>query len=97
MSDFDLNLGAIEEDMEESDDETERRVVLGVLDGETPDGEWIDVVGEGDVLVLSIEGCLDDLAAGFAGEIDDAGGSLVHFRDFLVVTPPGVTVDTDRL
>jgi len=25
------------------------------------------------------------------------GGELMHFRGFLVVTPPGVTIDTDRL
>jgi len=94
MSDFGLDLGAIEEEMDPAED---RRVVLGVLDGETPGEEWIDLVGHGHVLVLSIEGNLEDLASGFAGEIDDAEGSLVHFRDFLVVTPPDVSIDTDRL
>lgn len=94
MSDFGLDLGAIEDEMEPAEG---RGVVLGVLDGETPGEEWIDLVGRGNVLVLSIEGDLNDLAAGFAGEIDDAGGSLVHFRDFLVVAPPNVSVDTDRL
>jgi hypothetical protein len=94
MSDFGLDLGAIEEEMDSAGD---GRVVLGILDGETPGEEWIDVVGRGDVLVLSIEGNLEELAGEFAGEIDEAGGSLVHFRDFLVVTPPNVSVDTDRL
>jgi hypothetical protein len=94
MSDFGLDLGAIEEEMDSAED---GRVVLGILDGETPGEEWIDVVGRGDVLVLSIEGNLEELAGEFAGEIDEAGGSLVHFRDFLVVTPPNVSVDTDRL
>lgn len=94
MSDFGLDLGAIEEEMDSAGD---GRVVLGILNGETPGEEWIDLVGRGNVLVLSIEGNLDELAGEFAGEIDDAGGSLVHFRDFLLVTPPNVSVDTDRL
>lgn len=94
MPDFGLDLGAIEEEMDPADD---RRIVLGILDGETPGEEWIDLVGRGHVLVLSIEGNLGDLAVEFAGEIDDAGGSLVHFREFLVVTPPDVSIDTDRL
>lgn len=51
----------------------------------------------GDVLVLAVEGTLTDLAADFAPEVREAGGSVVHFRDFLVVTPPDVAVDTDRL
>jgi len=97
MSDFDLDLGAIEEDMEEEGDGNGGRIVLGVLDGDTPPQEWIDLVSAGNALVLSIEGRLDDLAGGFAPEIDEAGGSLVHFRDFLIVTPPAVTVDTGRL
>jgi hypothetical protein len=97
MAEFDLDLGAIEEDMEDDENGSVGRVVLGILDGDTPPQEWIDVVGGGNVLVLSIEGHLDDLAADFAPEIDEAGGALVRFRDFLIVTPPGVTVDTDRL
>lgn len=95
MSEFDLDLGAIEEDLDEED--AHRRIVLGRLDGTTPDEEWIDVVSQGDVLVLAIEGDMNDLAAGFARDIHDAGGSLVHFREFLIVAPPTVTVDTDRL
>ena len=97
MADFDLDLGAIEKDMVDEENGKDRQVVLGMLDGETPPEEWIEVVGGGNVLVLSIEGRLDDLAAEFAPEIDDAGGSLVHFRDFLIVAPPAVSIDTDRL
>jgi hypothetical protein len=97
MADFDLDLGAIEKDMVDEENGKDRRVVLGMLDGETPSEEWIEVVGGGNVLVLSIEGRLDDLAAEFAPEIDEAGGSLVHFRDFLIVAPPTVSIDTDRL
>lgn len=95
MSGFDLDLGSIEH--EELDSEDGRRVVLGVLDGSTPGEEWTEEVGRGNVLVLNVEGDLNDLASTFAREIRDAGGSLMHFRGFLVVTPPGVAVDTDRL
>lgn len=94
MSDFDLDLGAIEENLEDIE---ERRVVLGTLDGETPGQEWIEIVAEGDVLVLAIEGDMNELAADFARDIYEAGGSLVHFRDFLIIAPPSVSVDTDRL
>jgi hypothetical protein len=97
MADFDLDLGAIEEEMEDEANAESRRVVLGILDGDTPPQEWVDVVGDGNVLVLAIEGRLDDLAGEFAPDIDEAGGSLVHFRDFLIVAPPSVTIDTDRL
>ena len=97
MADFDLDLGAIEEEMAENGSEGGGRIVLGILDGNTPPQEWIDAVAAGHVLVLSIQGRLEDLAGDFAPEIDEAGGSLVHFRDFLVVAPPGVTVNTDRL
>lgn len=96
MSEFDLDLGAIEEDLDE-EEAGDRRIVLGRLDGTTPDQEWVDIVADGDVLVLAIEGDMNDLASGFAREIHDAGGSLVHFREFLIVGPPLVTVDTDRL
>ena len=94
MGDFDLDLGAIERDMELDD---EARIVLGVLDGTTSPVEWVEEIAGGNVLILNIAGDLNELAAGFAREIRDSGGSLVHFRDFLVVTPPGVEVDTERL
>lgn len=94
MSDFDLDLGAIERDMAEFDD---RRVVLGVLDGATPGEAWVEEVSRGNVLVLSIDGDLNELAQGFARPIKDAGGSLVHFREFLIVAPADVPIDTDRL
>ena len=94
MGEFDLDLGAIERDMELEDG---ARIVLGVLDGSTPPQDWVDEVVAGNVLLLTIEGDLNALAAGFAREIRDTGGSLVHFRDFLVIAPPGVAVDTTRL
>ena len=94
MADFDLDLGAIEQDM---DADRERQVVLGILDGSTPAEAWVEVIAAGDVLVLAVDGTLTDLAADFAPEVHEAGGSVVHFRDFLIVTPPDVAVDTDRV
>jgi hypothetical protein len=97
MADFDLDLGAIEEDLEDDEERRDGRIVLDILDGETPPQEWIGLVEEGHVLVLSVEGSLEELAADFAPDIDEAGGSIVHFRDFLIAAPPTVTIDTDRL
>lgn len=94
MGEFDLDLGAIEQEI---DEDRERRVVLGVLDGSTPGEDWIEAVAAGNVLVLSIDGTLTDLAGDFAPEVRDAGGSVVHFREFLIVAPPDVEVDTGRL
>ena len=95
MSDFDLDLQTAEGELD--DLETGGRVVLGVLDGTTDDEEWIQHVTDGDVLVLNVEGDLNELASGFARDIRDMGGELMHFRDFLVVSPPGREIDTDRL
>jgi hypothetical protein len=96
MSDFDLDLQAVEDKLDgETDDDV--RIVLDVLDGSTPDEEWIEFVDRGAVLVLSVDGDVNELAAGFARDVRDMDGDLVHFRGFLLVTPPGVTVDTDRL
>lgn len=96
MAGFDLDLQSVEREIE-SQTGGDGRVVLGVLDGETAPAEWIRLVNGGSVLVLAIEGDLNDLASGFAREIRDLGGQLVHFRRFLVVSPPGVRIDTDRL
>lgn len=96
MSDFDLDLQAVEDQMD--DDEREgSRIVLGILDGSTPDEEWIAEVDGGAVLVLDVEGNVNELAAGFARDITEMGGELMRFRDFLLVTPPGVVIDTERL
>lgn len=98
MSGFDLDLGAVEQRMdEEGGADAEGRVVLGVLDGTTPPIEWIETVESGSVLVLSIEGDLNELAADFARDVKELGGGLMHFRSFLIVTPPGIGIDTDRL
>lgn len=99
MSDFEgLDLHAVEDQLDDTDDQgTSDRVVLGVLDGTTPSEEWTELVASGAVLVLNVTGDLNELAAGFAREVRDAGGGLVHFRGFLVVTPSGVDIDSDRL
>jgi len=98
MSEFDLDLRTVEEEIEdETDGDAAGRVVLGVLDGTTDDEEWVEHVDAGHVLVLAVEGDVNELASGFAKAITRMDGDLVHFRGFLVVTPEGVTVDTDRL
>lgn len=100
MSDFDgLDLQSVEDDLPEGDDEGSGsgRVVLGVLDGTTPPEEWIETVGSGATLVLNVEGDLNELAADFARDIKEGGGDLMHFRGFLIITPPGVDIDPERL
>ena len=99
MSDFDgLDLQAVEDQMA-ADEEIggSHRVVLGVLDGTTDDAEWVAAIEEGAVLVLNVEGDLNELASGFARPVKDAGGDLMHFRGFLIVTPPTVSIDKNRL
>lgn len=95
MSDFDLDLQTAEGELDEPD--TSGSVVLGVLDGTTDPDEWISHIENDDVLVLNVEGELNELAAGFAREVRDSGGELMHFRGFLIVSPPGREIDSDRL
>ena len=99
MSDFEgLDLQAVEDRMDtDGDSGGSGRVVLGVLDGTTDDQEWVDAITDGAVLVLNVEGDLNELAAGFARPVNEAGGDLMHFRGFLIVTPAGVTIDKNRL
>lgn len=100
MGNFDgLDLQSVEDHITDDTDGSDSggRIVLGVLDGTTPPEEWIELVEGGSVLVLNVEGDLNELGAGFAREISNAGGNLVHFRGFLIVSPPGVVIDTDRL
>jgi hypothetical protein len=99
MSDFDgLDLQSVEDELDtDGDGAGAGRVVLGTLDGATPPEEWVEAVGSGSVLVLDVEGDLNELAAGFARQVKEAGGELMHFRGFLVVTPPEVDIDASRL
>ncbi len=73
------------------------RVILDVLDGTTEPEEWVRLVASGAALVLHVDGDLNELAAGFARDIRDGGGSLMHFRGFLIVTPAAVDIDAGRL
>lgn len=95
-SNLDLDLQTAEGELD-TDEERSERVVLALLDGTTPPEEWIELVDDGHVLVLSVEGDLNELAAGFARDVRELGGDLMHFRGFLVVSPPGVAIDSDRL
>ncbi|MFO7925856.1 DUF5779 family protein [Natronomonas sp.] len=95
MGDFDLDLQTAEGELDEPTGSGQ--VVLGVLDGTTDPNEWVTHVENDDVLVLNVDGDLNELAAGFAREVRDLGGELMHFRGFLVVSPPGREIDTDRL
>ncbi len=100
MGNFDgLDLQSVEDQLSEPGDGPggSGQVVLGVLDGTTPPEEWTELVEAGSVLVLNVEGDLNELGSGFARDISEAGGNLMHFRGFLIVTPPGVTIDADRL
>lgn len=95
MGDFDLDLRNAEEALE--DGELGGRIELGVLDGSTDADEWIAAIEGGNALVLAVDGDMNELAAGFARDVKDLGGELVHFRGFLIVSPPGVEIDTGRL
>jgi len=98
MTDFEgLDLQSVEDQMDESDHPGSNRVVLGVLDGTTGDEEWLSAIESGAVLVLNVDGDLNELAAGFARDIKETGGELMHFRGFLIASPPGVVIDADRL
>ncbi|MCU4753188.1 DUF5779 family protein [Halobacteria archaeon AArc-curdl1] len=96
MSDFDLDLRTVEEHMDEELD-LEGSILLDVLDGTTEPETWLETLDAGNVLVLNVKGDVNELAAGFARDVKESGGSLVHFRGFLIVAPPGVDVDTSRL
>ncbi len=93
MGEFDLDLGSIEENMPEED----RRVILDVLDMSRNGEQWVRDVAKGNILVLHVRGELDEVVGGFAEEIKEFGGSIMHFRSFLVITPPDVDIDADRL
>ena len=97
MDEIDLDLQTVEEELEAGDEDDGRSVVLGILDGTTADEAWLETVEDGDALVLAVEGDVNELAAGFARDVTEAGGELMQFRDFLVVTPPGVSIDASRV
>lgn len=93
MAEFDLDLGPIESEIDTSD----RRLVLGKLDGETPARTWIEEVEAGNILVLGVVGELNAVAADIAEAVDELGGSIVHYREMLLSTPPGIPIDRSHL
>jgi len=72
MSDWDLDLRDAEEQMDEAF-AAAGDVVLGVLDGTTDPDEWVRSIDYGNTLVLSVDGDLNELAAGFAREVKGYG------------------------
>ena len=91
---FDLDLQTAEKEMDFADDE---RIILGVLDGTTPVEERVAAIEHGNVLVLAIDGDLSELAVDLAPAVKKCGGNLVHFRKFLIVSPPDLEIDTTEL
>ncbi|MEF8976944.1 MAG: DUF5779 family protein, partial [Halapricum sp.] len=53
MGEFDLDLQAVEDKLEGTDD-GDGRIVLDILDGSTPDEEWLELIDDGNVLVLNV-------------------------------------------
>ncbi|WP_458188657.1 DUF5779 family protein [Haladaptatus sp. NG-WS-4] len=92
--DFDLDLQSAEQEMDFAAGE---RILLGVLDGTTPVAKRIDAIDHGNVLVLAIDGDLNELAADLAPAVKERGGNLVHFRKFLIISPPELEIDTSEL
>jgi hypothetical protein len=94
MDRFELNLESIEEELTET---TNQKIILGFLDGSIPGSEWIKELDSGNVVVLQVKGDLEELVHDIAPEIKQKGGSIVHFRGFLILAPPGIFVDNERL
>ncbi|WP_435154059.1 DUF5779 family protein [Haladaptatus sp. DFWS20] len=93
-SGFDLDLQTAEKEMDFADDE---QVILGILDGTSPVAERIEAIERGNVLVLAIDGDLKELAADLAPAVKKRGGNLVHFRRFLIISPPDLEINTSEL
>ncbi len=94
MDSYELDLESVEEALDLSEDQ---KIILGFLDGSVPESEWISELELGNVLVLQIKGELEDLIQEVAPYIKENGGSIVHFRGFLIITPSTISVDNTRL
>ena len=94
MDSYELDLESVEEALDLSEDQ---KIILGFLDGSVPESEWISELELGNVLVLQIKGELEDLIQEVAPYIKENGGSIVHFRGFLIITPSTISVDNPRL
>ena len=94
MDPYELDLESVEEALDLPSDQ---KIVLGFLDGSVPESEWIIELELENILVLQIKGELEDLIQEIAPHIKENGGSIVHFRGFLIITPPAISVDNTRL
>jgi hypothetical protein len=94
MDRFELDLESIEEELTET---INQKIILGFLDGSVPDSEWVQELDSGNVVVLQIKGDLEELVHDMAPEIKQKGGSIVHFRGFLILAPSGIFIDNERL
>ena len=94
MDPYELDLESVEEALDLS---TDQKIILGFLDGSVPESEWISELELGNVLVLQIKGELETLIQEIAPHIKENGGSIVHFRGFLIITPSTISVDNTRL
>ncbi len=94
MDPYELDLESVEEGLDLS---TDQKIILGFLDGSVPESEWISELELGNVLVLQIKGELEALIQEIAPHIKENGGSIVHFRGFLIITPSTISVDNTRL
>ncbi|ESS07125.1 MAG: hypothetical protein A07HB70_00598, partial [uncultured archaeon A07HB70] len=73
VSDFDLDLRAAEEQLDDGAAGA-GDVTVAVLDGTTDPEEWVGLVAEGRTLLLAVDGDLNALAAPFAREVTELGG-----------------------
>ena len=94
MDPYELDLESVEEALDLS---TDQKIILGFLDGSVPESEWITELELENILVLQIKGELEDLIQEVAPYIKENGGSIVHFRGFLIITPSTISVDNTRL
>tara|TARA_A100001037_G_scaffold305907_1_gene347992 strand:- start:2336 stop:2623 length:288 start_codon:yes stop_codon:yes gene_type:complete len=94
MDTYELDLESVEEALDLSSDQ---KLVLGFLDGVTPESEWINELELGNVLILQIKGELETLIQEIAPYVKDKGGTAMRFREFLILSPPNISVDNTRL
>ena len=94
MDPYEIDLESAEEAL---DLPTDQKIILGFLDGSVPESEWVSELELGNVLVLQVKGELETLIQKIAPHIKENGGSIVHFRGFLIITPSTISVDNTRL
>jgi len=82
MSDFEgLDLQSVEDQMDEGTTATEGATAsCWRYWTDRHRRRWIEMVEDGAVLVLDVDGDLNELASTFARDVKEAGGELMHFR-----------------